>query len=169
MRGKTKREGRSEAWKAQKWDDQPPGTLNCCLLPLHMGQAQGWQERPMGQAIKCPGYHQVHLHQGIWTLQCHTHSVNSRFSWAQTSYLSKQILQGAGVKERSCIWNFFFLIAIFLLLRRMSPYWLLIIIGPMPVGKIEPGRQENVNCGKEDLEMCGKVVLVLLSIINARG
>lgn len=36
--------------------------------------------------------------------------------------LSKQIFQGAGIKERSCIWNFFFLIAIFLLLRRMSPY-----------------------------------------------
>lgn len=79
----------------------------------------------------------------MWTLWFPTHRGNSRFSWAQTSYLSKQIFQRTGIKERGCIWDFFFLIAIFLLLWRMSPYRLLIIIGPMPVGEIEPGRQEN--------------------------
>lgn len=84
--------------------------------------------------------------------------MNPRIPWAQTPYLSKQILQGAGIKERGCIGNFFFLIAIFLLLRRMSPNWLLIIICPMPVGEIEPrGRKIMSIVGKETLKYVRKV------------
>lgn len=97
-------------------------------------------------------------------------SHESRFSWPQTSYLGKQILQRAGVKERGCIWNFFFLVAIFLLLWRMSPYRLLIIIGPVPVGKIEPGTQQDcVSCGNEGLEVFESCVLVPPGLIRTRG
>lgn len=63
-----------------------PGTLNCCLS-LHLGKVQWWQELSMREAITCasceknkkekyPSYHQVQLHQGIWTQQHLTHPMN---------------------------------------------------------------------------------------------
>lgn len=126
------------------------------------------QSRAGEQAVKHPGRQQVQPCQGVGTLRRLSNPGYSSFSRAQTSHLSKQILQGAGVKERGCIWNFFFLIAIFLLLWRMSPYRLLIIIGPMPVGEIEPRRQEDkCQFGEDDLRMHWRGVLVVPRVLNA--